>query len=134
MVTITLVITVGTCWCKLARESILSAHDVQKYDVDAKARPRRKLKRHNLTGNRMARFNTDKGRFDYPNSDIKREFHDDTSQRKYFIKPSNFDNVKYDLTKGYEGIVKRDANKNEKLEPLLKWIKHHELGFFRNRI
>ncbi|WAR21017.1 DXO-like protein [Mya arenaria] len=65
----------------------------------------------------MARFNTDIGRFDYPNSglnqpeelgcfslDINREFHDDTSQRKYFIKPLNYDNVRFDLTKGYEGM------------------------------
>ncbi|XP_052773258.1 decapping and exoribonuclease protein-like isoform X1 [Mya arenaria] len=89
----------------------------------------------------MARFNTDIGRFDYPNSglnrpeelgcfslDINREFHDDTSQRKYFIKPSNYDNVSFDLTKGYEGMVKRDEFKDEQIDHLLKWINNHELG------
>ncbi|WAR21026.1 DXO-like protein [Mya arenaria] len=89
----------------------------------------------------MARFNTDIGQFDYPNSgfnqpeelgcfslNIKREFQDDTSQRKYFIKPSNYNNVKYDLTKGYQGMVKRDEYKTEQLDHLLKWINTHELG------
>ncbi|WAR20984.1 DXO-like protein [Mya arenaria] len=89
----------------------------------------------------MARFNTDIGRFDYPNSglnqpeelgcfslDINREFHDDTSQRKYFIKPLNYDNVRFDLTKGYEGMVKRDEFKDEQIDHLLKWINNHEQG------
>ncbi|WAR20952.1 DXO-like protein [Mya arenaria] len=95
----------------------------------------------------MARFNTDIGRFDYPNTglnrpeelgwfslDINREFHDDTSQRKYFIKPSNYDNVRFDLTKGYEEMVKRDEYKDEQLDHLLKWINNHELGGLLNRL
>ncbi|WAR20944.1 DXO-like protein [Mya arenaria] len=89
----------------------------------------------------MARFNTEIRRFDYPNSglnqpeelgcfslDINREFHDDNSQRKYFIKPSNYDDVRFDLTKGYEGMVKRDEFKDEQIDHLLKWINNHELG------
>ncbi|XP_052773428.1 decapping and exoribonuclease protein-like [Mya arenaria] len=89
----------------------------------------------------MAGFNTDIRRFDGPNSgfkhhgeigcfslDINREFQDDNRQRKYFIKPSNYNNVRYDLTKGYEGMVKRDEYKNEQLDHLLKWIRKHEQG------
>ncbi|XP_052773195.1 decapping and exoribonuclease protein-like isoform X2 [Mya arenaria] len=95
----------------------------------------------------MARFNTDIGRFDYPNSglnrpeelgcfslDINREFHDDTSQRKYFIKPSNYDNVSFDLTRGYEGMVKRDEFKDEQIDHLLKWINNHELGNMQTHV
>ncbi|WAR21024.1 hypothetical protein MAR_014998 [Mya arenaria] len=51
--------------------------------------------------------------------DINREFQDDTCQRKSFIKPSNYNNVRFDLTKGYEGMVKRDEYRNEQLDHLL---------------
>ncbi|WAR20990.1 DXO-like protein [Mya arenaria] len=86
----------------------------------------------------MAKFNTDIRRFDGPNPgfkhhgeigcfslDINREFQDDARQRKYIIKPSNYNNVRFDLTKGYEGMVKRDEYKNEQLDHILKRIRKH---------
>ncbi|WAR20948.1 DXO-like protein [Mya arenaria] len=60
--------------------------------------------------------------------DINREFQDDARQRKYFIKPSNYNNVRFDLTKGYRGMVKRDEYKNEQIDHILKWIRKHEQG------
>ncbi|KAH3861118.1 decapping and exoribonuclease protein-like [Dreissena polymorpha] len=58
----------------------------------------------------------------YFSLDINREFSISKQQLKYFIKPSDLNNVCFDLKKRYSDMVKKDESKSEKIDNLLKWI------------
>ncbi|KAL0111772.1 hypothetical protein PUN28_013158 [Cardiocondyla obscurior] len=56
------------------------------------------------------------------------QYHDDLSQLKYVIRPSNLDNTNFDLTKN-NGPVHHSAHLHIKLDNILKWIcdNHHRI-------
>ncbi|WAQ95711.1 DXO-like protein [Mya arenaria] len=61
--------------------------------------------------------------------DISRTFHCDKSQLKYFIKPKDFKNVRFDLTKGYSEMIKKDETKTERINDILRWILRNKETF-----
>ena len=54
--------------------------------------------------------------------DIARNFHLNKSQLKFYHKPEDRKNVKFDLTKGYSDMKWKDENIDEKLDDILRWI------------
>jgi len=52
------------------------------------------------------------------------EYRDDLSQLKYYISPSNPNNVNFDLNKNYESIQHKSTS-HIKLDYILKWIFHN---------
>ncbi|WAR20956.1 hypothetical protein MAR_014930 [Mya arenaria] len=80
----------------------------------------------------MAKLRTDIGFYDYQYQDLYQpkeighfslgsEIQFNKSQVKYFIPPSDYNDVEYDLTKGYEEMTEW---KGRKIDDLLQWIRN----------
>lgn len=54
--------------------------------------------------------------------DINRKFSNDKSQLKYYVKPSDMNNVNYDLKIGYNDMIRKDDNVKEYINDILRWI------------
>ncbi|XP_056019700.1 decapping and exoribonuclease protein-like isoform X2 [Ostrea edulis] len=54
--------------------------------------------------------------------DIQRNFYNDKSQLKHYVRPRDVDNVRFDLTKGYHNFIQKDENAVEFINDILKWI------------
>jgi hypothetical protein len=54
--------------------------------------------------------------------DIRRNFYNDRSQLKHYIRPRDVNNVRFDLTKGYHNFIQKDENSEEYINDILRWI------------
>ena len=54
--------------------------------------------------------------------DIKRQFRNDRSQLRYYVRPCNMKNVNYDLKVGYKDMIRKDDNTKEYINDILRWI------------
>lgn len=63
--------------------------------------------------------------------DLKRRFHNDKHQLRYYIKPV-LSNPKFDLKQGYRSFIKKDEGIKENLDDMLRWIMHNHTKFALN--
>ncbi|KFM75770.1 Protein Dom3Z, partial [Stegodyphus mimosarum] len=58
--------------------------------------------------------------------DGERQFHDDNHQLKYLVMPRSITGLHMDLNKGYSEAIKKDFQKKEKIDTMLRWILTHQ--------
>ncbi|XP_046579126.1 decapping and exoribonuclease protein-like [Haliotis rubra] len=67
--------------------------------------------------------------YGYFSQDCDRQFRSDKSQLRFYVPPANMNRVKYDLTHGYSNLIRKDENKKEYLDDLLKWVVENKMKF-----
>ncbi|KAI8512322.1 hypothetical protein Bbelb_089610 [Branchiostoma belcheri] len=54
--------------------------------------------------------------------DTARDFHNDGRKLRYYVVPPDPKHVNFDLTEGYDTLIKRDEDEKEHLDHILRWI------------
>ena len=58
----------------------------------------------------------------YISLDINRQFSNDRSQLRYYVRPHSMSNINFDLRVGYKEMIRKDDNVKEYIDDILRWI------------
>lgn len=67
--------------------------------------------------------------YGYFSQDSRRQFRSDRSQIRFYVPPANINRVNYDLTHGYSNFIRKDEDKKEYLDDLIKWVVENRMKF-----
>ncbi|XP_046351572.2 decapping and exoribonuclease protein-like [Haliotis rufescens] len=67
--------------------------------------------------------------YGYFSQDSRRQFRSDRSQIRFYVPPANINRVNYDLTHGWSNFIRKDEDKKEYLDDLIKWVVENKMKF-----
>ncbi|XP_067673650.1 decapping and exoribonuclease protein-like isoform X2 [Haliotis asinina] len=111
----------------LKRKNEFSSHPVTKFDNGLQVSKFQTEPRDQF--NKAFPFFRIPEEYGYFSQDCGRQFCSDKSQMRFYVPPASMNRVKYDLTRGYSNLIRKDENKKEYLDDLLKWVVENKKKF-----